>query len=75
MQRSILGAYCPQPDSAWSLAWATLALAAYGRPIDSIHSLLVEMPDLSGVDDTSTLALICLALDPQRALSAFGATW
>jgi hypothetical protein len=41
----------PSLTAPWSLAWATLALAAYGRPIDSIHSLLVEMPDLSGVDD------------------------
>ena len=58
----------------WSLAWAILALVAYGRSIDSIYSLLAASPDLSSVDDTSTLALVCLALDYQRALSAFGVT-
>jgi len=64
----------PTLNAPWSLAWATLALAAYGRSIDSIYSSLAASPDLSSVDDTSTLALVCLALDYQRALSAFGAT-
>jgi hypothetical protein len=64
----------PTLTSPWSLAWATLALAAYGRPIDSIYSSLVEIGDLSSVDDTSTLALVCLALDHQRVLSALGVT-
>ena len=64
----------PSLTAPWSLAWATLALAAYGRPIDSIYSSLVEIGDLSSVDDTSTLALVCLALDHQRALSALGVT-
>ena len=50
------------------------ALAAYGRPIDSIYSSLLGIPDLSAADDTSTLALVCLALDHQRALSALGVT-
>jgi len=61
-------------NAPWSLAWATLALAAYGRSIDSIYSSLAASPDLSSVDDTSTLALVCPALDYQRALSAFGVT-
>jgi len=52
----------------------TLALAAYGRPIDSIYSSLIEIGDLSSVDDTSTLALVCFALDYRRALSALGVT-
>jgi len=56
------------------LAWAILALAAYDRPIDSLYSSLVVLPELTSVDDTSTLALVCLALDYQRALSAFGLT-
>ena len=64
----------PSLTAPWSLAWATLALAAYGRPIDSIYSLLVGNSDLSSVDDTSTLALVCLALDYRRALSALGVT-
>jgi hypothetical protein len=64
----------PSLTAPWSLAWATLALAAYGRPIDSIYSSLVEIGDLSSVDDTSTLALVCFALDYRRALSALGVT-
>ena len=64
----------PTLTAPWSLAWAILALAAYGRPIDSIYGSLVAIPDLSSADDTSTLALVCLALDHQRALSALGVT-
>jgi hypothetical protein len=64
----------PTLTAPWSLAWAILALALYGRPIDLIYSFLVATPGLSSVDDTSTLALVCLALDPQRALSALGVT-
>jgi hypothetical protein len=58
----------------WSLAWAILALAAHRRPTASLSSSLAAFPDLSGTEDTSTLALICLALDQQRALEAFGVT-
>ena len=64
----------PTLTAPWSLAWAILALALYGRPIDLIYSFLVATPGLSSVDDTSTLALVCLALDRQRALSALGVT-
>ena len=56
----------------WSLAWTILALAAHHRPIALLHSSLVAFPDLSSIEDTSTLALVCLALDCSRALSAFG---
>lgn len=64
----------PSLTAPWSLAWAILALAAYGRPIDSLYSSLIALPELPNVDDTSTLALVCLALDYQRALSALGVT-
>jgi squalene cyclase len=64
----------PTLSAPWSLAWAILALAAYGRPIDSLYCSLVALPELPNVDDTSTLALVCLALDHQRALSALGVT-
>ena len=57
-----------------SLAWAILALAAHRRPIASLRSSLVALPNLVSTVDTSTLALVCLALDYQRALSAFGVT-
>jgi len=64
----------PSLTAPWSLAWAILALAAHGRPIDSIYSSLVAIPDLQSVTDTSTLALVCLALHHQRALSTLGVT-
>jgi len=56
----------------WSLAWAILALAAHHRPSSSLSSSLASFPGLSSTEDTSTLALVCLALDQQRALQAFG---
>ena len=58
----------------WSLAWAILALTAHRRPTTSLSSSLVALPDLSGIEDTSTLAVVCLALDQPRALQAFGVT-
>ena len=64
----------PTLTAPWSLAWAILALAAHRRPIASLYSSLVALPDLSSIEDTSTLALVCLALDQQRALEAFGVT-
>jgi hypothetical protein len=62
----------PTLSAPWSLAWAILALAAHRRPIASLSSSLAALPDLSGTEDTSTLAVVCLALDYTRALSAFG---
>jgi hypothetical protein len=62
----------PTFTAPWSLAWAILALAAYRRPCRSLSSALAALPSLSSTEDTSTLALVCLALDPQRALEAFG---
>ena len=64
----------PALTAPCSLAWAILALAAHRRPIASLRSSLVALPDLSGIEDTSTLALACLAIDYRRALSAFGVT-
>jgi hypothetical protein len=64
----------PTLTAPWSLAWAILALAAHRRPITSLSSSLAAFPDLSGTEDTSTLALVCLALDHRRALEAFGVT-
>jgi hypothetical protein len=56
----------------WSLAWAILALASHRRPTTSLSSSLVTFRDLSSIEDTSTLAVVCLALDSSRALEAFG---
>jgi hypothetical protein len=64
----------PTLTAPWSLAWAILALAAHRRPIASLSRSLAAFPDLSGTEDTSTLALVCLALDQRRALEAFGVT-
>ena len=62
----------PTLTAPWSLAWTILALAAYGRQINSLRRSLVAIPDLLTIADTSTLALVCLALDHQRTLSALG---
>ena len=69
-----LARVAPTITAPWSLAWAILALAAHRRPVAFLHSSLVAFPDLASIEDTSTLALVCLALDQQRALEAFGAT-
>ena len=58
----------------WSLSWAILALAAYGRGVGPLISSLVALPGLSTCDDTSTLAAVCLAADCGRALAALGIT-
>jgi len=62
----------PTLTAPWSLAWAILALAAHRRPTASLHSSLVALTDPSTIEDTNTLAVVCLALDYPRALSAFG---
>jgi len=63
----------PTLTAPWSLSWAILALAAHGRAVESLITSLVALPDLSGNDDTCTLALVCLAADCRRALAALGA--
>ena len=64
----------PTLTAPWSLAWSLLALAAYRRPITSLCSALLALPDLSNIEDTSTLALVCLALDHQNTLPALEVT-
>lgn len=56
----------------WSLAWAILGLAAHGRSASPLVDALVGLPELDQIEDTSTLALVLLALDPSRGLAAFG---
>ena len=58
--------------SPWSLGWAVPALAAHGRPTQSLLACLKSLPDLFALEDTSTLAVMCLALDYRDTLSAFG---
>jgi hypothetical protein len=62
----------PTLAAPWSLSWAILALASHHRPIASFHRSLVALPDLVSIENTSTLALVCLALDYGRTLSALG---
>jgi len=62
----------PTLAAPWSLAWAILALAAHRRPITLLRRALLDVTDLSYVEDTSTLALVCLALDHEQALVNLG---
>ena len=62
----------PTLKAPWSLAWSVLALAAHGRPVESLVPVLSRFPDLEIIEDNSTFAVTCLALDHQRALTAFG---
>jgi hypothetical protein len=62
----------PTLAAPWSLAWASLALAAYRRPIRLLAGSLPALLDFSSTENTGTLAIASLALDPTSALSAFG---
>ncbi len=62
----------PTLAAPWSLAWASLALAAHRRPIARLAGSLSGLSDLSRTADTGTLAIASLALDHTRGLSAFG---
>ena len=62
----------PSLSAPWSLAWAILALAACGRPVDGLQRLLIKLPGLSKGENTGTLALVSLAIDCRRGLSALG---
>src|SRR5579864_4893497 len=62
----------PTLTAPWSLAWAILAVAAHHRPIISLRNALLALPDLFGIEDNSTLALVYLALDHERALANLG---
>jgi hypothetical protein len=64
----------PALTAPWSVAWAILALAAHRRPITSLRNALLALPDLFYIEDTSTLALVCLALDHEQALANLGVT-
>jgi hypothetical protein len=64
----------PTLTAPWSLAWAILALVAHRRPVTLLRRALLTFPDLVCVEDTSTLALACLALDHEQALVNLGVT-
>lgn len=67
-----LASVAPNLSAPWSLAWSILALATHQRPIDPLVRRLSGWPGLKEVEDNSTLAVSCLALDPRRTLSRFG---
>jgi hypothetical protein len=62
----------PRLNAPWSLAWCILALAAHHRCVDSLVQRLAYWPDLDQVEDTSSLAVSCLALDHEKALARLG---
>src|SRR5215472_16445068 len=62
----------PALTAPWSLAWAILALRAHGRPTALLRRSLLAFPDLSYLEDTSTLALVSLALDHEHASAKLG---
>lgn len=62
----------PTLNSPWSLGWSILALATHQKPTDSFLERLSRWPNLDWVDDSSTLAVISLALDHARSLALFG---
>ena len=67
-----LACVAPRLRAPWSLAWSILALAAHQSPIDSLIQRLSGWPALKEVQDNSTLAISCLALNPPRTLARFG---
>ena len=64
----------PTLGAPWSLAWSILALAAHGRPVEFLVESLSSLLEPEQIEDNSTLAVACLALDYQRALAALGVT-
>ncbi len=72
-RRSVSGTSCPNPVGALeSRLGDPCARRTPSANCSAFTVLLPHFPDLSSIEDTSTLALVCLALDQQRALEAFG---
>jgi hypothetical protein len=67
LERVALGLSAP-----WSLAWSILALAAHHRPVEPLVRKLACWLEVNEVDDTSTLAVSCLALDHAHTLARLG---
>lgn len=64
----------PRLVAPWSLAWSILALAAHGCSVSPLADSLLSLPELDQIEDTSTLALVVLALNYSLGLAAFGVT-
>ncbi len=56
----------------WSLAWAVLALNAFGRPTELLTDRLSSVVDPAEVRDCATLAVASLALGCAHRPNAFG---
>jgi hypothetical protein len=67
-----LGRVAPGLRAPWSLAWSILALAAHRRPVEPLLRTLACWLGLNELDNTSTLAVSCLALDHQQTLACLG---
>jgi hypothetical protein len=64
----------PRLVAPWSLAWSVLALAAHACSVSPLADSLLSLPELNQIEDTSTLALVILALNYSRGLAALGVT-
>ena len=56
----------------WSLAWAVLALGAFGRPTELLTYRLFCITEHSPINDCATLAVATLALRCAEGLTVFG---
>jgi len=56
----------------WSLAWTTLALDAFHRPVSFLTHKLLEGPDPAAVQDCATLAIVSIALRTSEGTNVFG---
>lgn len=59
----------PMLNAGWSLAWCVLALSAYHRQVDPLIRQFSCWSALDQIEDTSTLAVSCLAVDPAQAFA------
>lgn len=57
----------------WSLAWTVLALHGFQRPVESLIGRLCAVVNPVEIRDSSTLAVVCLALRCAHGPSAFRA--
>jgi hypothetical protein len=56
----------------WSLAWAIVALRAFGRSTQRWIEALCTAVSAADIDDCATLAIMCLALHRSGGLNIFG---
>jgi hypothetical protein len=64
----------PILSAPWSLAWATLALAAHQYPLASCVDKLALFSDIQHIEDTATVAALHLAFSAVGGMNPFGRT-